>query len=431
MVRFYMLILGIMGLTWGTVSAHGTDSLPLPPVMDVITGDFPAPSAAYYEWAMENYRPAGEGENQPFVSPLAAIEYHRALAANGETKAAVQGLQNYYLGHLDFETTDLSPEPRPGHYSTVWHLARLQYSTRAYSDAAASLASLQNFETFRDSLLTRDQYLTLFFQYLEQNDARTDLTAPLFPDENRNFGAFLRDSLGWAIDFTGQEPEVARALQGILMMIRHAETAPPQTAWEGMGDLLLCLPDVPEAKYMASFAYERAALYASDTLIRDQWRDKALFCLESKAEKKQTYNPRRFYQLEKIINEQFTESAARAQAFKDQEAALLADGNPPVETYSPTDLPWIYTPSGNIIDFWPEREAYEPLRVVNAELLNEGSKVGADPNADPRNKKLDPKMVKRNVSYNLYALLIFTILFSVMGVIIWRFRKASKEKRGE
>ena len=69
--------------------------------------------------------------------------------------------------------------------------------------------------------------------------------------------------------------------------------------------------------------------------------------------------------------------------------------------------------------------------MTNAELLNEGSRIGTDPNADPRNKKLDPKMVKKDVTYNLYALLIFVVLFSTIGVMIWKFRKAAREKRGE
>ena len=144
-----------------------------------------------------------------------------------------------------------------------------------------------------------------------------------------------------------------------------------------------------------------------------------------------TYNPRRFYNLEKVINEEFGFAALRVAEYQTAETAALKGGSTPEAFLETATLPWTYVKSENIIDFWPEREAYEPLVLINAELQNENSRIGADPNADPSSKKLDPKSVKGDVRYNLYALLIFAVLFSFIGVIIFKFRKASKAKRGE
>ena len=414
----------LLSAGFGKLAAHPTDSLPLPPIMDIITGDFARPSEAYFKWAAGFYGPT---KDIKFKDVPEAIEYFRGLAGQGQLKDASEAYEIIWVGQA-------IEEPGTGHYwcqdELIWHDARFHYLLGEYTAAGDIMEHHGKAGEYKDSLLTEHHYLALFYRYLQENDQRDNKTAPIYPEENRKYGAYLRDFLGWTIDYKGQQSDVALALRALMNVVRYTEGPVPVTAWEGMGDLLLCLPEIPEAKYMASFAYERAAVYASDTLVRDQWRDKALFCLESRAEAAKTYNPRRFYNLEKVINDEFDAASERTAAYEAKEAEAIAAGTNPLEFYSEEALPWKNPESNNIIDFWPNREEYDPLDMVNSELLVEGSKIGADPNADPRNKKLDPKMVKRDVSYNLYALLVFTVLFSVIGVMVWRFRKAAREKKG-
>lgn len=409
----------------GTANAHPTDSLQLQPLMDVLTGDLPLPADRYWAYVLAEYK-----ESQGIPERL---EYYRGLSQSGKQAEAVAGVKEMFDLNASYANPDPASVPRVYHYELAWHLSRMYYLQKDYAAAASQLEGLMEFPEFApaDSLMTEWGYLAAFYRYLEFNDKRVNESAPVYPEINRNFGAHLRDSQGWSIDFTGQDSDVALAIRALMNVIRHSEGEVPVTAWEGMGDLLLCLPDQPEAKYMAAFAFEKAALVASDTMIRDQWRDKALFCLESKQEKMKTYNPRRFYNLEKVINEEFDLAAARVAEYQAAETKALDAGSTPEDFLENATLPWTYVNSENIIDFWPEREGYEPQALINAELLNENSAIGADPNADPSNKKLDPKSVKSDVQFNLYALLIFAVLFGAIGTIIFKFRKAARARQGQ
>ena len=155
--RFRFHILFVLIFTgFGSASAHPTDSLPLPPIMDIITGDLPQPSDAYFGWVLNTYAPA---EGQGISSTPQAIEYYRAVLQAGDPEGAYKGLLNHFTDYLLFVTTDPNPEPRAYHYETIWHLARMRYLMKDYEGAADHLGELEDWSAFQDSLMTEAQYL--------------------------------------------------------------------------------------------------------------------------------------------------------------------------------------------------------------------------------------------------------------------------------
>lgn len=164
---------------------------------------------------------------------------------------------------------------------------------------------------------------------------------------------------------------------------------------EMAGDLILKWNDTPELPYLAALAYWRAGEKSKDEQVKKDWQRKAVFAMENPI-----LGPGQF---DKIREYRFRE-AVRAEEYE----------NPTL-------------PESGEIQFWPDTKS--PFFTFAQEQV----KIDLEKNRktvvsrDITLPGVDPKEVKRNVKYNLYAIFVLLALFTTIGIMIFKFRKAARQ----
>ncbi len=261
------------------------------------------------------------------------------------------------------------------------------------SAVTASLANKSITQEMQpDSAFPQNDIRREILSWIDKHLPSQQPEVPFFSHFNKAFGLFAETNLP------------AASIQQVITEVLFLYALNPHPAFlEMAGDLLLMKGQKNELKYLAAFAYEKAAENSSLADAKKTWQRKSVFSLEDKILGPAYYDKIREYR----FKEAFRAERKRAEA---QTAMKFPEGN--IENW-PQEISSFANFAEKQMDM--DRESSRKL-VVSKEIILPG---------------VDASAVKRNVKYNLYALLIFTALGGMVFYVLRQYNRATKKQAKE
>jgi tetratricopeptide (TPR) repeat protein len=282
-----------------------------PSALELITGKFLRHSPEYYHWRIKDRT---ERLQQTTVSPEVFDDLAVAHDKLGEHDQAVA-----YM---------LQKEERyPGLYETYAnlgtfhiHAGRLQEGLQ-HIDRAIAINP--------DAHFGREIYQKLLVQYVQQQQADAGTSLPLAPSvETRNqqfvgFGQFVLTSLNVPLD--DSDAELQKAIKGVAGMMRFGHHDSP-ILLEAMGDLLLSVGDMSDAKRLATRAYLKASFESDDQSARQAYTQLAEAALQMQTTSSFSHKQLSITDLTQQLQQEIQQAERWYHDVKSRELTWIAEG---------------------------------------------------------------------------------------------------------
>ena len=334
-----------------------------PSALELITGKFLRHGYDYYRWRIEDRkkRIAAAPKNLAFYDDL-AVAYDKI----GEHDKAI--------------ATILKKEKlMPGQYETYANLGTFYIHSGKLKEGLKYIK--QAIEINPDAHFGREVYQKLLVEYVLLASKGGKIELPLSKHTSSSFAEFVikqRKVEG------KHDPEIARAVKGILGMMRFGKHDSP-ILLEALGDLMMDSQS-QKTKRLAARAYLKASYGTNDPLAKTAYRKKAERAIKYRANDRRSGDPVDLAQLEKRFKHELKEAEEWYADVKDDEARWIDAGENVDEKFSET--------------YYEEPE-------VSADYSDGFPGWGGPPD------------------WSTIAIAFFTILFFV-GVGIWSIRKVMR-----
>lgn len=296
------------------------------------------------------------------------------FAVSLQAKAELPNLCDLVCGRLKLSSTP----------AEVWQLQAMKESRQ---------------RDWRQSETGYEKAQLLALQWFHQHFQNVRQNQPVHPHFNKAFGIFLRDSLRFENGSTEENPLLDTAVFAVadLVMLGNENKS---TWMEMLGDLLL-MKKGNDFCYLAAAAYQQAAQTTTDEMTRVTWERKAIFAMEKR-----------------IINPAFFDKPRETRfltALREEASRGNIEVNFPVFMHN--------------FQYWPSEKTAYPAFVENQLKLDRSEERKLVPSRDITLPGVDPKAVKRNFTYNVYAIFILLALFTSVGLLFRRFKKAAQQQQ--
>lgn len=223
-----------------------------PDAFELITGKFLRHSKPYYEWRVsDRLKKLSLDPNR--------LEYYDDLAV------AYDKLGKHELA---IQTILKKDRLRPGLYETIANLGTFKIHS---GDLAEGLKDIERaIEINTDAHFGREGYQKLLVEYVIEHRVDGKLTLPIVPISAN--GSRPPDFVEYVMrgkPHEEREAEIARAVKGVLGMMRFGNHASP-VLLEALGNILLA-SGIEDAKQLAARAYLKASYEVKDPSVRDAY----------------------------------------------------------------------------------------------------------------------------------------------------------------
>ena len=190
---------------------------------------------------------------------------------------------------------------------------------------------------------------------------------------------------------------------------------------EKLGDLLLALDQdkLPEAKYLAAFAYEAAASITGEPAHNLQTAPEG---------PRSAYHRKAIFAMDQVVVHPKVYNKVRARNFEQLWEAVLVSTDSAVKTGTLSPNPVFSAHNPVEISLFPDRRDDPVVAFINQQVIFEKKRdIGFNPNEDITNPDININAIKTNVVYNAYAIFLILLLIGVVAVVWVKFKRRVKE----
>lgn len=297
-----------------------------PDALELITGNFPRHSKAFYEWRVADR----EKKIEAVAAKPNSVAIEKLARWHDDLAVAYEKLSQHAKA---IETIENVEGFAPGRYETYANLGTFHIHAGDLETGKEYIEKA--IEINPDAHFGREVYQKLLVEYvLEQQAADGSLPLPMAPDLKQfSVGGFAK----FVLEHQGGDPEshaaeLARATKGVLGMLRFGNHESP-VLLEALATLLLA-PSNPkdDAKRLAARALLTASYHTEDEASQ-QYRAMAEAALSMQTTRPQTTDELRLPELERSLKKEIAQARQLAKNIETDERRWIRSTDDPEEAF--------------------------------------------------------------------------------------------------